>query len=1044
MKPPSETIISCMVVSVLLHATPVRRFIATMVGCGLALALSMPARAQQIGLPGARLNAIFPAGAQIGGECDIKITGIDLDDATALLFSHPGITATPKVAEPGLGQSGPQPIEGAFSVKVAANVRPGYYEARASGKYGVSNPRAFLVSAQPESLEVEPNNLPAQATAIQLNSIVNGRSDGQADRDYFRFSAHAGERVVIDIWSYRLDSPMDPTLILSDANGRELKHNRDSNRRDALLDFVAPADGDYLVEVRDAIFAGGTDYVYRLAVSTGPYVDFVLPAAVAAGTTGEVTVFGRNLPGGQPAPQFVVDGSSLEMLRAKVASPTTEALGDGSWESLVEPDESSADLFDYQFDANGRFSNPVRLSVASAAVIEEQEPANNDPATAPLVAGPCVYCGQFYPRGDQDWLQLDAKAGETWSIEVVSQRLGRLTDPTLVIQQVITDAQGQTQIKDLMAVDDGVPNLGGRFFETASDDPIATFTAPADGRYRVGIRDLYNGARSDPRNVYNLVIRRPQPDFRVIATPHFAPANPDPNQNQPTVWSPVLRNGGTEMIDLYVFRRDGFAGEVTIVAEDLPPGVTTTPVVVGGDQRTATLVLKAENAMAGHSLARLLGKARIGEVEAVRTARCATMITPGVQNQVFSRSRLARSIAVSVFPEQVDFSLDVDGAAPLVLEMSRAGVVQAPLRVTRRGEFKGNVNVLAQGLPGNVQPKNLTIEASATEGKFEIALQNNAPLGQYSFHFFGKGQVQYKRNPEAAQAASQRKELVDKLAAEASATAKAMSEAKAAAEQTLSAMNAAAAQASEQKKAASANVTVAESARQAAVEQLKIADEALAKDPTNESLKQAKQNAENGVAEADIKLKAASESVAAAEKVEADAVEKVKAATDAKAAADKNAADAEARAKSVTETQQAVTKSAEEAAKRAQPQPRNIGMATSPVVLKITAGPIAPATSQSLGTVRQGTKIEAPIKLQRLYNFADAVPVRVQLPGGVSGLNIQQISIPQGQDQANLVIEAADSASPGEHRLSLQFVPRFNGQDLTVNQDVTLTVEKKP
>ena len=121
-------------------------------GACAAWAVGLPAlaKAQQTGLPGARLTAVFPAGGQAGSSVQLGLTGADLDDTAALLFSHPGITATPKTAEPGLGQSGPQPVEGAFTVQIPADVRPGFYEVRAVGRYGVSNPRAFLVGAAPE------------------------------------------------------------------------------------------------------------------------------------------------------------------------------------------------------------------------------------------------------------------------------------------------------------------------------------------------------------------------------------------------------------------------------------------------------------------------------------------------------------------------------------------------------------------------------------------------------------------------------------------------------------------------------------------------------------------------------------------------------------------------------------------------------------------------------------------------------------------------------------------------------------------------------
>src|SRR5262249_44399052 len=96
-------------------------------------------------LPNPRLNWLFPAGGQVGTAFEVKVTGDDLDDAGKLDCSHPGITATLTMAEPGLGQTGPQPVHGTFQVKIAADVPPGVYELRVQGKFGLSNPRAFVV-----------------------------------------------------------------------------------------------------------------------------------------------------------------------------------------------------------------------------------------------------------------------------------------------------------------------------------------------------------------------------------------------------------------------------------------------------------------------------------------------------------------------------------------------------------------------------------------------------------------------------------------------------------------------------------------------------------------------------------------------------------------------------------------------------------------------------------------------------------------------------------------------------------------------------------
>ena len=138
-------------------------------------------------LPTARLQATFPTGGQAGTQFDLTVTaGTDIEGLAQLHFSHPEITATPKlqVVE---GQDQPTPVANQFVITIADSVPPGVYELRASGTYGITNPRAFVVGHLAEANESEPNNLPTQATAIPLESVVNGRSDAARTSIFFNF-----------------------------------------------------------------------------------------------------------------------------------------------------------------------------------------------------------------------------------------------------------------------------------------------------------------------------------------------------------------------------------------------------------------------------------------------------------------------------------------------------------------------------------------------------------------------------------------------------------------------------------------------------------------------------------------------------------------------------------------------------------------------------------------------------------------------------------------------------------------------------------------
>ena len=351
-----------------------------------------------------------------------------------------------------------------------------------------------MVGNQNEILETEPNNSLDKANEVPLGTIVNGQSNGSTDQDYYKINAQRGQRIIVDCWAYRIDSRMDATLVLYDAAGKELDRNRDTNRRDPLLDFTVPTDGVYYIEVNDFLFAGSGEYFYRLSIGTNAYLDFVFPPAGMAGSNDTYTLYGRNLPGGQPSKVTSADGKPLETLAVQIPLPADQSLQNLEIGSVIEPDESGIDALSYRLNTPLGLTNPVLLGFATAPVVVEAEP-NNEPAKAQAVTVPCEFVGQFYPQTDRDWISFQAKAGDTLWMEVFSQRLGLPTDPYLLVQQVTKNDKGEEQVKDIQGTDDYLdnpPGIPGTVFDMKTDDPAFRFVAPADGTYRVLVRNLSN------------------------------------------------------------------------------------------------------------------------------------------------------------------------------------------------------------------------------------------------------------------------------------------------------------------------------------------------------------------------------------------------------------------------------------------------------------------------------------------------------------------------------------------------------------------------
>jgi hypothetical protein len=569
-------------------------------------------------LPQTQLSALSPPGGKVGSTFDVKVSaGANLEDLSQMVVNHPGIKAVQKMQE---SKGVKTPVTNTFTVTIAANVPPGSYEARVQGLYGLSSPRTFVVGLQNELSEAEPNNTLDKAGSLQPNMLLNGSIGGGADIDFFKFPGKKGERIILCCRANSIDSRMQAALELYDSAGKRLGFSRQQVRREPMVDVTLPADGEYFVKVYDFLYRGGADYFYRLSLGTGPYIDYVMPPAGVPGSNGKFTLYGRNLPGGQSA-GLSVDGRPLEKLDVTITLPkdsSTLKLGEN-----LAPYESILEGMTYTLKTPSGVSNPVLIQFAQSAVQLEKEP-NDVAAQSQSVTVPVEFVGQFQKRGDIDHLTFEAKAKEVYTIEVFSQRGGSLADPYLTLEQITKNSKGEESSKRIATLDDNGTNLAPNVFDTLSDDPVYRFGVPADGTYRISIRDRYFESRGDPRLVYRLSIRKERPDFQLVALPMTPPAAANQPGNIGTIG---LRKGENLGIQIYAFRKDGFKESIEISAEGLPKGVICHPAIIGsGLTNTQLIFTAAEDAPEWSGSIRVIGKSRIEDqarLQAVASAKTA-------------------------------------------------------------------------------------------------------------------------------------------------------------------------------------------------------------------------------------------------------------------------------------------------------------------------------------------------------------------------------------------------------------------------------------
>ena len=463
----------------------------------------------------------------------------------------------------------------------------------------------------------------------------------------------------------------------------------------------------------------------------------------------------------------------------------------------------------------------------ATAPLAETEP-NNTPAQAWQITLPCDLSGAFATAADVDVFEFDAQKGDVWWIEIASERLGRPTDPTAIVQQ-LSPAGAPDAPVDLVELTD-IPSpmkpssngyaYDGPPYDGGSADFIGQVQIRETGRHRLLLSDLFGGTRTDPRNVCRLIIRRAAPDFALCAWGlHMELRNGDRNALSKPL---ALRGGSTVALEVVAVRRDGFDGPIQLAMEGLPEGVTAAGLTIPAGQNRGIVLLTADqNAPRGLAWATFTGKADIGGTSVQHPCHIAAMAWPIVDSwSDIPSPRLVDGLPVSVSGSEFAPVSIAPRDKTSVLEVIAGQKLTIPLVLTRRNEFSGGILQLKTFGTGFQQhPQfDVSLTADTAETTLDTAALKTPP-GDYQIAFYGSAVAKYRYNPEAVtateQALNQAREALqqaDQQLQQATSTAAAAAEeAKAAATQQLEAAKA-------QQAAATESVKTAEAAHKAAVE----------------------------------------------------------------------------------------------------------------------------------------------------------------------------------------------------------------------------------
>ena len=295
-----------------------------------------------------------------------------------------------------------------LQVTIHPDASLGRREFRLKSDAGLSNPVIFEVGDLPEYIEEAEapddrarygrtsSNQPLLSAHenemnVKIPAVLNGQiMPGGVDR--FRFAARKGMRLhmavharaLIPYLANAVPGWFQATLLLHDSASRELAYADDNHfDPDPSLYCVIPADGEYIAAIKDSIYRGREDFIYRLTirefsaatkedlVSSGEIVEQESNdgAASAQRISGAVLIKGAvDRPGDEDVFQFETEAGSeivAEILARRLNSPLDSMLRltDINGRELMRNDDfedKSAGLVPHQTDSYLRAKLPAK------------------------------------------------------------------------------------------------------------------------------------------------------------------------------------------------------------------------------------------------------------------------------------------------------------------------------------------------------------------------------------------------------------------------------------------------------------------------------------------------------------------------------------------------------------------------------------------------------------------------------------------------------------------------------------------------------------
>jgi hypothetical protein len=590
--------------------------------------------------------------------------------------------------------AGPQ-VEGVAPVEVQIPADPAI-EAVSVAPVGANGlpgwPVSLLLSDHDELVTGESIGTLAQAQKLTPPCGVTGRFRAKGQKDHFSLLATKNRRFRIAAQTGELNSPAEVYLTIRDGAGAELAHT--DPQRDPVIDFTAPADGNYFLVVEHLNYAFGPSEVYRLTV-TPPASGFDLTLE-----TDRVA-----LPQGQAG-------------LIPVATLVRRDYGGPIELSVVGPPGLS-----------GSVTVPAGVQAVPPPIGPDEKPPPKPPPVAQLPVhaaaevGPGIYEITVMAKAVADGKQLVAFASTKTAVQAQMAGLPRPPREWLRGVGVAVMPRPPFSLAALWERPEAVPGLGNRLVVVATRDPgfdggidlsatglppgVSAAAASIPKGQAAATLDLKLSEKAGLGSFPFVVVGRTRQQNReltgsllpsplVIAAPFDLKVDPNPLP---------LETGRQAVLTVTAHRKGGYTGPIGLELRNLPAQVTAGPATIRVGETSATVPLTAA---AGAPLASR------GDVDVLGTAK--------LGNQQAASPPF--TIRVQAPPAAL-----VARAEPDTVKLKPGEKAKVKVTVDRK-HFAGPVAVTVQGLPAKVTAGEATVPADASAVDIELSAAADAPAGQ--------------------------------------------------------------------------------------------------------------------------------------------------------------------------------------------------------------------------------------------------------------------------------------------------------------------------